>query len=298
MSQSANPLNILATIGLFAAYFLGGGMLYGFYSTKTYPTAIGFVLIASLSFIWITFQLLRKAISTQQHTHKILAVTLSVFFSFMILIPMKLKPDLHANPLVTQTIYHYIELCYFGLLLALSLCMQALRLKSDIDINKNNIPWSVDLAGLMAMIVSLSFTSKYFVLYFLNIPMFNGLGYTLLFFSISMIIFTTQYFGKYGPFYRSAHGQQIFLTFSCTLLLVSILHSIGPFLRELAYVYHFTDHQFTITLTINRITAVIEIIACATIFYCMRQLATIQYYYDLSHTLNETVDSKGKKRII
>ena len=274
------PLDILATIGVIVAYLCGCAMLSGFYFTETYPYFIWPTLAACFVFIIITAKLFIRALqSNQKKIRNALSVIFSLFFLFMVFIPLKLKPDLHANPLVTQTWYHFIEISYFGLQIGISLCLQALRLKSDINIDKATIPWTVKLSGLMLFIVCIAFTSRYFILYYLNVPMYNSSAYTLLFLSIGMLFFTIQHLGKYGPFYRSENGQQLFTTFSVILCCVSILHCIGPIIRQIAVLYHYTDQQFYVALLINRVTSAIEMIACIVIFSCMRQLITSQYYF-------------------
>lgn len=274
-----HPLHFLAIGGLLMTYLSGFVMLFCLTFKHIYPAYILIMCLISLCFTLTTAKLFVSAINGNKKTVKYFSFLFTVLFFFMALTGFTLQADVLETLTITSTWFLITKASYYGILIGAVLCVYSLFLSDQETLDKKTIPWTVKLSGVMLLVIMTTFSVRYCILFFLDIPLYNYAECPIIFISIGGMFFTIQFLGKYGPFYRSANGQKMFTSFSLYFFIIATIHLIDPVMIQIARLYHYTDQQLLVTLKINHIASVIELIACSIMLICMRQLKTSQYYF-------------------
>lgn len=187
------------------------------------------------------------------------------------------QPALHSTLESSTTLAPPLKLtiqgCYLVSIIFAAICVNALNFRSDIKIKRDEIPWTVDIAGLVLFIIGISYSFRFLTLYYWQVPIYKSAGIIVILTFVFLISISISYFGKYGPLYRNTNRKDFKKTYTrlgFILIAASLVLLIFPMPHDIARMFHFTEAQYRVTNLVNRAAASIEFICCLVLIFSMQ----------------------------
>ena len=133
-------------------------------------------------------------------------VILTLPLIYLLVIGGDLDRIVTTNRLVTPNWLFYLRVTYYGTLICIAVCLNALNFRSNVPLDKSTIPWTVNISGLMMYLIGLTYSVRFSILYYYDVPMYKNSRFVILFVLMAITLLSMQFFGKYGPLYQ---GERI-----------------------------------------------------------------------------------------
>lgn len=274
MATGLHPLQKTANFSVNASFTAGWLTLLLLYISGVYEASFLFKLSLSAALATIVCILSYAEIARgTPWADNAFQIVYHIIFIPVILAQPALNSTLDSSTTLAPLLKLTIEGSYLISIIFAAICVNALNFRSDIKINRDDIPWTVDIAGLVLFIIGASYAFRFLTLYYWQVPLYKNAGIIVIFTFIFLISISISYFGKYGPLYRNTNHKDFKKTYTrlgLILITASLVLLIFPMPHDIAKIFHFTEVQYRVTNFVNRAAASVEFICCIVLIFSMQ----------------------------
>lgn len=284
---TAHPLKLVSILSFLGMLFCSLALPTGFTLTHAYPSeTLQQLFVFSVLGITLLGILFVYALRANPWALRAFSFCIAALFILLLYHGNAMRINMETNPHSNASLLRFLIFCYYSNFACMLTCVNALHCRSEVHLDKSTIPFAVNLSGLMMFVIGLTYSARFLILYTSDIPLYRHSSYALVFVIIAITFNIWQYFGKFGPLYRTRGGQHAFTLLSIYLGVLSLAHIFFyPILNhfvpiKLYFIQYlqFSADQVDYMHHINSLAAIVELIACATIFFAMRRTETNRYY--------------------